>query len=71
MLRLPWCSPSRAARDATVRRPVNTENHDHLLTEDGDATADTYDSDADCCRLRRRRALSTGDHVFPDPYSLD
>jgi len=33
-----------------------------VLTENGDAAADTYDSDAGCCRLRRRRALSTGGH---------
>jgi len=35
---------------------------DRLLTENDDTAADTYDSDADCCRLRRRRALSTGGH---------
>jgi len=28
-------------------------SRDRLLTEDDDAAADTYDSDADCCRLRR------------------
>ena len=32
------------------------------LTENDDAAADTYNSDADCCRLQRRRALSTGGH---------
>ena len=36
---------------------------DCLLTEDDDDdAADTYASDTDCCRLRRRRALSTGGH---------
>jgi len=38
------------------------DDHDRLLTENDDAAADIYDSDADCCRLRRRRALSTGGH---------
>jgi len=42
--------------------PYPFDDHDRLLTENDDAAADTYDSDADCCRLRRRRALSTGGH---------
>ena len=42
--------------------PYPFDDHDRLLTETDDADADTYDSDADCCRLRRRRALSTGGH---------
>jgi len=43
-------------------QPYPLDHHDRLFTEDDDADADTYDSDADCCHLRRRRALSTGGH---------
>jgi len=47
----------------SVKRVCETDDHNRLLaTENDDAAADTYDSDADCCRLRRRRALSTGGH---------
>jgi len=42
--------------------PYPFDDHDRFLTENDDAAADAYDSDADCCRLRRRRALSTGGH---------
>jgi len=47
-------------------QPYPLDHHDCLFTEDNDADADadTYDdSDVDgCCRLWRRRALSTGGH---------
>jgi len=52
-------------------QPYPLDCHDRLFTEDDDADATTYDSDADDAACSGDELWAQGGTVPPDPWSLD